>query len=231
MFKRDGDQELADQRKSIEFIRLLRISNIYGAIQIPMNSDNGFPLDERGSIRIGKNTYHGLKIETGKSGPIQMSNNIIQGLNVKITLKDNSEAASMLSFLNGAEKDIYGDDKSEVTVVTSDGISTKVSLKVIANTMEQHWVTLLRNKRYFILSDEEKLILDIPIMMWNLGLRYGAIFMHNWFLGTGNHIHFTDNNKKELLDASVIYTNFCKKQLMKLIVARVIMKEIIPVLS
>ncbi|MCR6643053.1 MAG: fibronectin type III domain-containing protein [Sporocytophaga sp.] len=211
VFKRDGDQELADQRKSIEFIRLLRISNIYGAIQIPMNSDNGFPLDERGSIRIGKNTYHGLKIETGKSGPIQMSNNIIQGLNVKITLKDNSEAASMLSFLNGAEKDIYGDDKSEVTVVTSDGISTKVSLKVIANTMEQHWVTLLRNKRYFILSDEEKLILDIPIMMWNLGLRYGAIFMHNWFLGTGNHIHFTDNNKKELLDASVIYTNFLQK--------------------
>jgi hypothetical protein len=63
----------------------------------------------------------------------------------------------------------------------------------------------LESGKYNELTEDEKTILDIPIIQWKLGFPYGAAFMDHWFEGSGEDIHLTDENFEDIYESSSIF--------------------------
>ncbi len=45
---------------------------------------------------------------------------------------------------------------------------------------------LTKNKTYKNLSENERLLLDLPLIIWSKKWEYGSIFMYNWFMQEGD---------------------------------------------
>jgi|GEM_PF-5043274 len=211
ILKKDSDAQAVAANltnKCIESIRLLRLSAI-NQIQLDFNKIQ-IGCNVTSQIKIGSNNYSSVKIEydaTLNTTAFKAASNVVSGYNVKITLANSAEALKIKSFLDGTEKNIYGNDVSYIDMSYCDNNGNeRITLNSIATKMEGITVSLLKNNTYYDLDEYEKVILDIPIMLWNLGMKYGAVFQYNWFNGGNRNICFTDQNKTNLLDKSSIYT-------------------------
>lgn len=73
---------------------------------------------------------------------------------------------------------------------------------LIYNDLEKIKGNLIKKNIYKGLSDKEKLLLELPLIMWSKKWEYGSIFMYNWFMEEGDInmdkdlYKFLDNWKK-----------------------------------
>jgi hypothetical protein len=61
------------------------------------------------------------------------------------------------------------------------------SKQVIQNGVD--FVNTIITKNKIALTKEEKLIVDLPLIMWGIGWYYSAAFMSNWMVGHGKTFH------------------------------------------
>lgn len=65
--------------------------------------------------------------------------------------------------------------------------------------LENIKVRLIREDKYKTLSDNEKIILDLPLIMWSKQWFYGSIFMYNWIVEDGDIV--MDDKMFKFIDA------------------------------
>ena len=68
----------------------------------------------------------------------------------------------------------------------------------IYNSLERIKADLIKEKKYNTLNENERLLLDLPLIMWSKKWEYGSIFMFNWFMEGGDII--MDNDLYTFLD-------------------------------
>ena len=199
------DEEMAyvgddDYIETQEFIRLLRFVQTK---DVSCNIPDDMPSAE--DITIGNNVYE--KIETQKTeeetGTIEANDNIVRFGKIKIITKNSTEASKLMDFITGEEKNIYGTSENTQTTVTLNGKT--ITFNDIVENVENRYITLLETGKYSELTEDEKTILDIPIIQWKLGFPYGAAFMDYWFKGSGENIHLTDENFEDIYETSSIF--------------------------
>ena len=62
----------------------------------------------------------------------------------------------------------------------------KYNFALMYKELEQQKRELISSGKYQQLSAEERIILDLPLIMWLKQYYYGAIFMYNWLIGGGD---------------------------------------------
>ena len=60
------------------------------------------------------------------------------------------------------------------------------SYSIMYYTLENIKRSLINKGKYALLRDRDRLILDLPLIMWKKGWKYAAIFMYNWIVGGGD---------------------------------------------
>lgn len=60
------------------------------------------------------------------------------------------------------------------------------SYNLIYNDLEKIKANLIKKDTYRKLTENEKLLLDLPLIMWSKKWEYGSIFMYNWFMQEGD---------------------------------------------
>jgi hypothetical protein len=192
-----GDDDYIETQ---EFIRLLRFVQTE---DVSCNIPDDMPSTE--DITIGNNVYE--KIETQKTeeetGTIEANDNIVRFGKIKIITKNSTEASKLMDFITGEEKNIYGTSENTQTTVTLNGKT--ITFNDIVENVENRYITLLESGKYNELTEDEKTILDIPIIQWKLGFPYGAAFMDHWFEGSGKKIKLTNENYTDIYESSSIF--------------------------
>jgi hypothetical protein len=85
---------------------------------------------------------------------------------------------------------------SDNTTINLDG--EDYNLDKIVQGLEQIKVELLENDKYYDLTEKERLILDIPVIMWRIDWYHAGILMYHWFTTLGdNNVNF--NNFKNFI--------------------------------
>lgn len=86
----------------------------------------------------------------------------------------------------------------------------------IYNSLERIKADLIKEKKYNTLNENERLLLDLPLIMWSKKWEYGSIFMFNWFMEGGDIIMDNDlytflDNWKELSEKRNGFYRFIQK--------------------
>lgn len=87
---------------------------------------------------------------------------------------------------------------------------------LIYNDLEKIKGNLIKKNIYKGLSVKEKLLLDLPLIMWSKKWEYGSIFMYNWFMEEGDINMDKDlykflDNWKELKEMKNKFYTFIEK--------------------
>lgn len=69
----------------------------------------------------------------------------------------------------------------------------------IYNSLEKIKADLIKEKKYNTLNENERLVLDLPLIIWSKKWEYGSIFMFNWFMEGGDIT--MDNDLYTFLDS------------------------------
>ncbi|WP_283671550.1 hypothetical protein [Candidatus Ornithobacterium hominis] len=90
------------------------------------------------------------------------------------------------------------------------------SYNLIYNDLEEIKASLIKKNTYNSLSSNEKLLLDLPLIMWSKKWEYGSIFMYNWFMEEGDINMDKDlykflDNWKELKEMKNKFYTFIEK--------------------
>ncbi len=110
----------------------------------------------------------------------------------QINVKCKKNISFFIAFLREQDRNIVFDFINEInddTIMLSNKVSvgeTKYYYKLIYNDLEKIKATLLKNGKYHKLSNNEKLLLDLPLILWSKQWEYGSIFMYNWFMEAGD---------------------------------------------
>ena len=82
-------------------------------------------------------------------------------------------------------------------LISISGIEYNYSL--MYKELENIKVRLIREDKYNTLSDNEKIILELPLIMWSKQWFYGSIFMYNWIVEGGDIV--MDDKMFKFIDA------------------------------
>jgi hypothetical protein len=200
---RDEDQEMRQYKyeNTIELLRLLRFSKTRNVV---INLPDKMPYAR--NIKIGNTAYASIKTEKiEQSNKFEVNGNTLIINTILITLDNNEEALKLKDFIDGTEINIYGKPDDYDKVINLNGES--VSLSTISDFIENLFVELISNGKYWTLTRNEKLILDVPIIEWNLGYYYGAAFFTHWLKQNGVDIKLTDQNFTEITNNTNFFIN------------------------
>ena len=86
----------------------------------------------------------------------------------------------------------------------------------IYNSLEKIKADLMKEKKYDALNENERLVLDLPLIIWSKKWEYGSIFMFNWFMEGGditmdNDLYTFLDNWKELSEERNGFYRFIQK--------------------
>ena len=86
----------------------------------------------------------------------------------------------------------------------------------IHNSLEKIKADLMKEKKYDALNENERLVLDLPLIIWSKKWEYGSIFMFNWFMEGGditmdNDLYTFLDNWKELSEERNGFYRFIQK--------------------
>jgi hypothetical protein len=84
----------------------------------------------------------------------------------------------IFDFING-DNDVFDHTQQNIG-------SKTYSYSSMYNEMELIKSNLLREGIYKDLNDHERLILDLPLLMWSMNFKYAGIFLYNWIVGDGD---------------------------------------------
>lgn len=160
------------------------------------------------NIKIGNNFYESIAIkprsnerfdELKSIKKITRSTNPFFGKyfdlslgSVDIILRNKEDSDNIESFITGKEKNIYGKFSEGVTLNQK-----AYTFSQIVDNLENHRLKLFKEKKE--LSDVESLILDLPIIEWQLGWKYAASIMFRWINNERENINLSSTNANELL--------------------------------
>ncbi|ALO13823.1 hypothetical protein L21SP5_00143 [Salinivirga cyanobacteriivorans] len=231
----EGEIGVIDNRFVYNILNEIRLSNLYG---IPIQFQNpyiNFPdIDEfrvhASDLKIGNHTYDKIFIigsleneQNINVNEIGLENNIQENIfsdeytgiqigEYRLLVKSDNNVSHLKEFLNTDATNLFNNN----TTISLDG--ENYNLDKIVQGLEQIKVDLLENGTYYDLTKTELLILDIPVIMWQVDYYYASVFLYHWFTSSGqNNIQFP--NAHEFLNSYDLFNNCLNDGLEKVTIA------------
>lgn len=189
-----------------EYLRLLRLSYRY-KIDMQIEESSGGEL-EKGFYFFNYKTKDIITIFYEASGTLQ---NFSFEKNEKYSNYYNKQMYQIkigkLGFINCFSVDdrdilfkFLTEEKFEYMLQNKVTINKKeYTYNSIYNSLEKIKADLIKEKKYNTLNENERLVLDLPLIIWSKKWEYGSIFMFNWFMEGGDIT--MDNDLYTFLDS------------------------------
>jgi hypothetical protein len=195
LFERDEDAMMSaidskDNNYVFDFFRLLRI-----------HIQQNIPLSYTNSFTNKYSEAQALFFSTKMKGKVWLKlENVQEARNLTFTLEETQKTYDRFIINCGILGKIICENKNDRDIIFNfingdnklfDGSQVFINdhqytYTIMYNDLERIKTNLYRSGTYNTLNKNQKLILELPLLMWSMNYKYAGIFIYNWLIEGGD---------------------------------------------